>query len=102
MFVKVQQPLLVTETAAAVQASQIDAWSLESRGTGARDIASNAWRATYAKRLPEYEAKNPSCFDAEFYIEASPLEFAGYNATQAWQHFLAFGLKEGRPFQFVC
>ena len=102
MFVKVSHPLLVTDSESASQGARIDAWSLESRGNGAKDIGNNAWRSAYAKKVHEYEAKKPSCFDAEFYIEASPMEFVGYTAPDAWQHFLAFGLKEGRPFQFIC
>ena len=65
-------------------------------------VTSNAWTGRVAGALQELQGKSIDCFDSEVYIQSSPSEFAGWTAQQAWQHFLDFGFKEGRPYRLLC
>lgn len=35
-------------------------------------------------------------------LQVSPVEFMGFNPTEAYTHFKTFGYKEGRPYRFLC
>ncbi|KAK9803174.1 hypothetical protein WJX72_009038 [[Myrmecia] bisecta] len=102
MFVRVQQPLVVGEWVSAKQATKYHEWTRADRSPEATDITSNEWGALYAKQIKQMRERGSACFDSDFYINAAPVEFAGYTPQQAYDHFIANGFKEGRPFQFTC
>ncbi|RMZ57647.1 hypothetical protein APUTEX25_001847, partial [Auxenochlorella protothecoides] len=99
MFVKVQHHQVVTRSPAVVPALQYHVWRLENRTAGARDVARNAFHDMAGVHLAGITAKGPACFDAEMYIAAAPAE---YTPSQAWEHFLMFGYREGRAHRFIC
>ena len=102
VFVRVHLAHIVTDSPLAWQALRYEAWAAESKTQGATDISSNSWIASANKQLTGLRGRRLECFDSEFYINSSPLEFKGWTPTQAFDHFLKLGFKEGRPFQFHC
>ena len=102
IFVVVQHAHIVTDQPLARQAMRYESWQAESKKQGATDISSNSWMAAANKQLAGLRSKRLECFDSEFYINTSPLEFKSWTPGQAFEHFLKLGFKEGRPFQFHC
>lgn len=66
------------------------------------DVESNAFGLAAPAILEELEAKGNACFDAAFYLASEPFEFGGFGPDQAWEHFVNYGFREGRPYRFVC
>ena len=65
-------------------------------------MKSNAWKSGIPGALLRLKDRGLACFDAEYYIHASPTEFASFTPGQAWDHFLEFGYREGRVHRMVC
>ena len=65
-------------------------------------VKANAWKSGVPAVLKRFNEKGIACFDAEFYIHASPTEFSAFTAEKAFAHFLEFGYSEGRVYRMVC
>ena len=102
VFVRVHHAHVVTDQPLVRQALRYESWQDENKKQGANDISSNAWMPAANKQLVQLRTKRLECFDSEFYINSSPLEFKSWTPLQAFDHFLKLGFKEGRPFQFHC
>lgn len=102
MFVKTLHDRVVRRSPAVAEALRLHAWELENTTRGSHDLDLNGFHDTAEINLSRLIAAGPACFDAEMYIAAAPAEFSGYSLAQAWEHFIMFGYREGRPHRFIC
>lgn len=102
MFVRVDHTDLVTRTPNVAQALRYEAWASANVSAGATDTNTNDWHSRSAEDLRRVAARGRQCFDAKFYIDGSKLEFKGWSGDRAWDHFVAYGFREGRPYRFTC
>eukprot|EP00887_Chlorella_sp_A99_P004453 scaffold30.g4453.t1 len=100
MFVKVRHAEVITRHPSVVAATKYEAWARQQGSV--RAVSQNAFKSMAEIHLERVKAKGPHCFDAELYIAAGPVEFANHTYDQAWEHFIMFGYREGRPHRFVC
>ena len=87
------------------QAVKYDLWTKQGQQEGGRqhhDIASNQYLDDLPKELERLKKRGSGCFDANFYRSTAPYEFKGRSDAGMWEHFVAFGFREGRPFRMVC
>lgn len=102
MFVRLDHVDVVTGLSYVAQALKYDEWMEVNKTEGSEGIGSNDWKQRALRDLRKVQSRGRMCFNAEFYIDTSPFEFRGWTGDQAWEHFIAYGFKEGRPYQFTC
>lgn len=102
MFVRVDHHDLVVSAPQAVAALKYEQWSEANVSLGSDAITSNEWQSRAARDIKKVAARGKQCFDAKYYISQAPFEFKGWTGDTAWEHFITYGYKEGRAYQFQC
>jgi hypothetical protein len=103
MFVKSQHWMMISEHPATKLAAKYAQWSNYDPKGNATYVNSNAFThmaEQYVKTT--IEKRGIDCFDVESYIAVAPEELGKLSRAEAWQHFLTFGFREGRPYKFIC
>eukprot|EP00884_Botryococcus_braunii_P008291 jgi/Botrbrau1/17463/Bobra.0054s0050.1 len=115
MFVKVKRAMLEAGWEQVRQATKYDAWlSLQRSWRPANpppEVWSNISSNAFVQRLPELQKRlgerGEDCFDHDFYFQASHNDLGLLAARPdaahwAFTHFIRNGLREGRPYRFLC
>lgn len=102
--------MLAANWSSSRDAAQYDAWAAQrSLSPAARLelLKSNRFVEQAQQRLKMLKQRGPDCFDARFYLTTNAHDLSAFLKEPdpimlAWEHFLQYGLMEGRTHRFVC
>lgn len=102
--------MLAANWSSSRDAVQYDSWAAERSlppATRLKLLKNNRFVEHAQQRLRMLKQRGPDCFDARFYLTTNAQDLGAFLKQSdpvklAWEHFLDYGLMEGRTHRFVC